>query len=124
MYLRGCWQQTPRRFPEKEEKAEKTTMDNEQIKSFQEELKAKEEDPGPIDSVIGKKTRSALRAFQNANDLKVTGTLETRLQKSSQPKNANLCAMRSPHASIFRRWPSTPWEPNGTSKLPKSRQSS
>jgi len=62
--------------PEKEEKAEKKAMDKEQIKSFQEALKAKGEDPGPIDGVIGHRTRSALRAFQKANDLKDTGILD------------------------------------------------
>jgi phospholipid transport system substrate-binding protein len=61
---------------EKEEKAEQKAMDKEQIKSFQEALKAKGEDPGPIDGVIGHRTRSALRAFQKANDLTDTGILD------------------------------------------------
>ena len=63
---------------EKEEKAEKkaTAENNEQTKSLQEALKAKGEDPGPIDGVIGNKTRTALRAFQKANNLKVTGALD------------------------------------------------
>jgi ABC-type transporter MlaC component len=62
--------------PEKEEIAVEKAMDKEQIKSFQEALKAKGEDPGPIDGVIGHRTRSALRAFQKANDLKDTGILD------------------------------------------------
>ena len=33
-------------------------------------------DPGPIDGVIGKKTREALRGFQKANNLKETGRLD------------------------------------------------
>jgi phospholipid transport system substrate-binding protein len=62
----------------KEEQAEKKAMvnGNEGVKSLQEALKAKGEEPGPIDGVIGKKTRTALRAFQNANDLKGTGRLD------------------------------------------------
>ena len=64
--------------PEKEEKAETkaTAENNEQAKSLQEALKAKGEDPGPIDGVIGNKTRTALRAFQKANNLRVTGALD------------------------------------------------
>ena len=64
--------------PEKEEKADTkaTAENNEQAKSLQEALKAKGEDPGPIDGVIGNKTRTALRAFQKANNLKVTGALD------------------------------------------------
>ena len=63
---------------EKEEKTETkaTAENNEQAKSLQEALKAKGEDPGPIDGVIGNKTRTALRAFQKANNLKVTGALD------------------------------------------------
>ena len=61
---------------EKEEKAEQKAMDKEQIKGFQEAVKAKGEDPGPIDGVIGHRTRSALRAFQKANDLTDTGILD------------------------------------------------
>ena len=58
------------------EKEQKKATDHEQVKSLQESLKAKGEDPGPIDGVMGKKTRSALTAFQKANDLKVTGILD------------------------------------------------
>jgi phospholipid transport system substrate-binding protein len=64
--------------PQKDEKAEKkaTAENNEQAQSLQEALKAKGEDPGPIDGVIGNKTRTALRGFQKANNLKVTGMLD------------------------------------------------
>ena len=42
----------------------------------QEALKAKGFDPGPIDGRMGPKTRTALKAFQEANGLKGTGELD------------------------------------------------
>jgi phospholipid transport system substrate-binding protein len=49
---------------------------NEEIKRLQAALKSKGEDPGAIDGIMGEKTAAALRAFQKANDLKVTGALD------------------------------------------------
>lgn len=45
-------------------------------REVQEALKAKGNDPGPIDGRIGPKTRAALKAFQEANGLKATGQLD------------------------------------------------
>ena len=33
-------------------------------------------DPGPLDGIIGRKTQAALRAFQVARGLRVTGVLD------------------------------------------------
>jgi peptidoglycan hydrolase-like protein with peptidoglycan-binding domain len=61
----------------KEEKAEKTIgMGNEEIKKVQEALKEKGQDPGAVDGIMGKKSRAALKAFQKANGIKVTGTVD------------------------------------------------
>jgi localization factor PodJL len=48
-------------------------VDNREV---QEALKAKGNDPGPIDGRMGPKTRAALKAFQESNGLKATGQLD------------------------------------------------
>jgi peptidoglycan hydrolase-like protein with peptidoglycan-binding domain len=47
------------------------------VKKAQEALRNKGHNPGSMDGVIGPQTRQAIRAFQNANGLKVTGTLDS-----------------------------------------------
>ena len=46
-------------------------------REVQEALKAKGNDPGPIDGRMGSKTRAALKAFQESNGLKATGQLDS-----------------------------------------------
>lgn len=62
----------------KEGKSDNKAMTKEttEIRQVQEALKKKGEDPGAIDGIMGKKTRSAIRAFQKTNGIKVTGTLD------------------------------------------------
>ena len=64
--------------PAKEEKAEKKApaKGSEEVQKLQEALKAKGQDPGPIDGVMGSKTRAAIKAFQEASGLKATGRLD------------------------------------------------
>jgi len=64
--------------PAKEEKAEKKApgKGSEETKKLQEALKAKGQDPGPIDGAMGSKTRAAIKAFQEASGLKGTGRLD------------------------------------------------
>jgi peptidoglycan hydrolase-like protein with peptidoglycan-binding domain len=47
------------------------------VRQGQEALKNQGQDPGPIDGIMGPRTRQALRAFQSKNGLKQTGTLDT-----------------------------------------------
>jgi peptidoglycan hydrolase-like protein with peptidoglycan-binding domain len=54
---------------------EKQALSRDEVKKLQEALKAKGEDPGSMDGVMGRKTHAALKAFQKANGLKMTGTL-------------------------------------------------
>ena len=62
----------------REEKVEKKAVSkgSDEVKKIQEALKAKGEDPGAIDGIMGRKTHAAMRAFQKANGLKVTGSLD------------------------------------------------
>jgi peptidoglycan hydrolase-like protein with peptidoglycan-binding domain len=50
---------------------------SEETKKIQEALKAKGNDPGPIDGVMGPKTRAAVKAFQESNGLKGTGRVDS-----------------------------------------------
>lgn len=45
------------------------------IKEVQQALKDKGHDPGPIDGVMGAKTKEALKEFQTASNLQPTGAL-------------------------------------------------
>ena len=47
--------------------------DQETIRDFQQALKEKGHDPGPIDGVMGPNTRQALREFQKESNIKATG---------------------------------------------------
>jgi peptidoglycan hydrolase-like protein with peptidoglycan-binding domain len=49
---------------------------SEEIRKVQEALKAKGEDPGSIDGIMGKKTQVALKKFQEQNNLKATAMLD------------------------------------------------
>lgn len=48
------------------------------IKKVQEALKAKGMDPGPVSGTLNSKTQQALRQFQKANELPVTGAVDER----------------------------------------------
>jgi len=51
-------------------------MSADDIKKIKEALKAKGHEPGPMDGTWDSKTQQALRDFQQANKLQVTGTLD------------------------------------------------
>ena len=46
------------------------------VKQVQQALKEKGYDPGPIDGVMGARTKEAIKSFQNASNLQATGTLD------------------------------------------------
>jgi peptidoglycan hydrolase-like protein with peptidoglycan-binding domain len=57
-------------------KMRKQQLSTEQAKEVQEALKEKGFDPGTADGVIGAKTHQAIRDFQKANNMQVTGRLD------------------------------------------------
>lgn len=58
---------------------------NPEVMTLQAALKKAGEDPGPADGVMGRKTRSALRAFQKKNGLKTTGRADKETMAKLQP---------------------------------------
>lgn len=69
-------------------------------RAVQEALKAKGNDPGPIDGRMGPKTLAALKAFQEANGLKATGQLDNQtaeklgIDKMAMPMDKEMKAMK------------------------------
>ena len=59
-----------------------------QIENVQEALKQKGYDPGPIDGTGGPQTRQAIKAFQQANNLRVTGTVDAETARRLDAKKA------------------------------------
>ena len=55
---------------------------SENVKKVQAALKEKGQDPGPIDGVMGPKTKAAIKAYQSANNIKPTGRLDSETAKS------------------------------------------
>jgi peptidoglycan hydrolase-like protein with peptidoglycan-binding domain len=63
--------------PMKEEEPKKAPVEGRgDTQKLQEALKAKGHDPGPIDGIMGPKTRAALKAFQEASGITATGKLD------------------------------------------------
>lgn len=61
---------------DKKRETGRVTAGRKDSREVQEALKAKGNDPGPIDGRMGPRTREALKAFQQANGLKATGQLD------------------------------------------------
>ena len=56
--------------------ASRMGMGRADVQKVQETLRDKGNDPGPIDGVMGPRTHAAIKAFQNANNLKATGMID------------------------------------------------
>jgi hypothetical protein len=52
------------------------------VKRAQQALKAYGIDPGPIDGIMGSRTRTAIKIYQTKNNLRETGILDTETQES------------------------------------------
>lgn len=68
--------EAPEKKMEKTEEHARAGKGSEEIRKVQEALKAKGEDPGSIDGIMGKKTKAALKKFQEQNNLKATAMLD------------------------------------------------
>jgi peptidoglycan hydrolase-like protein with peptidoglycan-binding domain len=59
-----------------------------QIENVQEALEQKGYDPGPIDGTMEAQTRQAIRSFQQANNLEVTGVVDAETARLLEVKEA------------------------------------
>ena len=93
-------------------------MDRGDTKNVQEALQAKGYNPGPIDGVHGARTSAAIRDFQKAEGLTVTGQIdgETRSRLMSQS------SMSSPAASPTSPVPSSVGSPSAAPAAPEKVQ--
>ncbi len=57
-------------------RAKQGQWSQDEIKTVQEALKGKGNDPGPVDGIMGPQTQKAIREFQQASGLKTTGRLD------------------------------------------------
>jgi putative peptidoglycan binding protein len=73
--------------------ARHNSMDN--VKQAQQALKEKGYDPGPIDGVMGARTKEAIKSFQNASNLQVTGTLDSKTSQELGISSGSSSSMKS-----------------------------
>jgi peptidoglycan hydrolase-like protein with peptidoglycan-binding domain len=107
-----AWDKTKEKSTEAKDKVKDTARDTKDklagkmesssdIRQAQTALKEKGHDPGPIDGIHGRRTSAALRSYQKAENIKVTGRLdgETRThlmgQASATPSTATPAASPS-----------------------------
>ncbi len=64
------------------------------VKQAQQALKEKGYDPGPIDGVMGARTKEAIKSFQNASNLPASGTLDAQTSQQLGIRSGN-SAMKS-----------------------------
>lgn len=69
---------------------------NAKVKEAQQALKEKGHNPGPVDGILGEKTKEALKSFQIASNLQPTGTLNA---ETAQRLGVESDSSRSPGAS-------------------------
>jgi len=117
------WDKTKEKSTEAKDKVKDTARDTKDklagkmesgadIRQAQTALKEKGHDPGPIDGVHGPRTSAALREYQKAENIKVTGRLdsETRVHLMGQKSSS---ATTTPSAS-----PATATGPSASTSTP------
>jgi Putative peptidoglycan binding domain len=81
------------------------------VRQAQMTLKEKGHDPGPIDGIMGPRTRSAVRSFQKAENLKVTGRLDSETKPRLMASTGMSTPAASPATSATPATPATPAKP-------------
>lgn len=82
------------------------------IKEVQEALKDKGHDPGPVDGIMGARTKEALKSFQTASNLQPTGTLNAETAQQLGVEAGSSSSSGSRGSSRSSDAPSGPDQPN------------
>jgi peptidoglycan hydrolase-like protein with peptidoglycan-binding domain len=82
------------------------------VKEVQEALKDKGHDPGPVDGVMGARTKEALKSFQTASNLQPTGALNAETAQKLGVQAGSSSSRGSRGSSRSSDAPSGPDQPN------------
>jgi peptidoglycan hydrolase-like protein with peptidoglycan-binding domain len=98
--------------------------DSSSVRELQQALNDKGFDAGPVDGKAGPQTKSAIKKFQQAQNLTASGKLDQQtLAALSLPQNGSTSAQSSPSASQEMKdqtSSSTPQQPSSTPQQPAS----
>src|SRR5262249_61542075 len=117
-----AWDKTKEKTTEAKDKIKGTTRDTKDkvaaktesradIRQVQQALKGKGHDPGPIDGIHGPRTSAALRDYQKAESIKVTGRLDSETR-------THLMGQASSSATTPSASPSTGTSPSASTSTP------
>src|SRR5262245_27044957 len=73
------------------------------IKAVQQALKDKGYDPGPVDGVVGSRTKEAIKSFQTASNIRATGTINAETAEKLGVQTDSQSSSRSSSGSMGSR---------------------
>lgn len=110
-----AWDKTKEKATEAKDKVKEKVSGNkdhmaarssDEIRQAQQALKDKGHNPGPIDGVQGPRTTAALREYQKAENIKVTGRLDSETKSHLMGSAASSSSASTPSASPSTSQPS------------------
>ncbi len=102
---------------ETKDKIAAKTESSDEVRQAQTALKEKGQDPGPIDGIHGPRTSAALRSYQKAENIKVTGRLDSETKAHLMGGQAS-STTATPSASPTTGQPPAPPAATGSPSAP------